>query len=58
MYYSKKECYDDVILSLSLGLLSEEDVEQLLRYYEETENYECCAGVKSAYKNYKYGNEE
>lgn len=55
MYYNKEECYKDIYLSLSLGLLSEEDVEDMLKYYEELEHYECCQGISQAYKDYKYG---
>lgn len=55
MYYSEEECYEDIYLSLSLGLLSYEDIMHLLRYYEDLEYYECCQGVKSAYNDYKNG---
>jgi|TARA_B100001057_G_scaffold499346_2_gene609640 hypothetical protein len=55
MYYSRNECYKDIYLSLSLGLLSEEDIKDLIKYYEELEHYECCEGITSAYKDHKYG---
>jgi len=58
MYYSKTECYSDIYLSLSLGLLSEEDVNDLLIYYEDLEFYECCDGIKTAYKHYINGNKK
>lgn len=55
MYYSKQECYEDVYLSLKLGMVSEEDIQDLLVYYEELEYYECCSGITTAYNDYKDG---
>jgi hypothetical protein len=52
-YYDKKECYEDVYLSLALGVLGKEDVEQLIQYYKELEHYECCAGIVQAHEDYK-----
>lgn len=53
MYFSKEECYEDVYLSLSLGLLGEEELRHLLRYYKDIEHYECCSGIAKAYKDFK-----
>lgn len=52
-YLDKGECYDDVLISLTVGVLAEEDIRHLLEFYKETENYECCAGVVEAYAEYK-----
>ena len=53
MYFSKEECYNETYLSLTLGVLAEEDVRHLMKFYEDTEHYECCAGIALAYKEYK-----
>lgn len=55
MYYSKEECYNEIYLSLTLGVLAEEDLRHLMSFYEDTEQYECCAGIAQAYKDYKQG---
>ena len=52
-YLDKDECYDDILISLTVGVLAEEDIRHLLNFYTETENYECCAGVVEAYAEYK-----
>jgi hypothetical protein len=38
-YLTKKECYDDVLKSLKLNIISYPDKELLLKYYEEDEDY-------------------
>lgn len=53
MYLDKQECFDDVLHSLRLGVLFEQDVRYLLEFYKETENYECCQGVVDAYVEFK-----
>lgn len=53
IYLDKQECYDDILISLTVGVLAEEDIHFLLEFYKETENYECCAGVVEAYAEYK-----
>jgi len=53
MYFSQEECYNDTYLSLCIGLLGEEEVHHLLRYYRDLEYYECCSGIAQAYKDYK-----
>ena len=58
MYLDKQECFDDVLHSLRLGVLFEEDVRYLLDFYRETENYECCQGVVDAYVEFKKEQDE
>lgn len=53
MYYTKKECYTDTLLSLKLGIINEEDLKDLLNYYRDNEHYECCSGLVEAYAQYK-----
>jgi len=53
MYLDKKECFDDILHSLRLGILHEADIRYLLDFYKETENYECCQGVVDAYVEFK-----
>ena len=53
MYLDKKECFDDILHSLRLGVLHEADIRYLLDFYKETENYECCQGVVDAYVEFK-----
>jgi len=53
MYYSKNECYEDTMVSLSTGIIQEEDVRHLLEYYKDIEFYECCQGLVEAFKDYK-----
>ena len=53
VYVSEQECYEDTYLSLTLGLLGEEEVRHLLSYYRDIEHYECCSGIAKAYKDYK-----
>jgi hypothetical protein len=53
IYLSKKECYNDVLLSLLIGTVEEADLRHLRNYYEETEHYECCQGIAEAYVKYK-----
>ena len=52
-YHTKKECYDDVLKSLKLNIISYPDKELLLKYYEEDEVYICCQGVLEAYNDYE-----
>lgn len=52
-YNTREECYNDVLLSLLLGTLEEQDVRHVRKYYEEIEHYECCQGVAEAYVKYK-----
>lgn len=53
LYYTKSECYTDTLLSLRLGIVSEEDLRYVLEYYKDIEHYECCAGVVGAYVEFK-----
>jgi len=53
IYTSKDECYNDIFISLSTGVLLEEDLAILRRHYEELEHYECCQGIAEAYKDYQ-----
>ena len=52
IYSSKEECYDDILLSLELGIIEESDVRHLLEFYKELEFYECCQGVVDAFVEY------
>jgi hypothetical protein len=52
IYSSKEECYDDILLSLELGIIEESDVRHLLEFYKELEFYECCQGVVDAFVAY------
>ena len=56
IYSSKEECYNDILLSLELGMIQETDVRHLLAYYKEMEFYECCQGVVDAFVQYKKNN--
>jgi len=58
IYLDKQECFDDILHSLRLGVLSEHDVKYLLEFYKETENYECCQGVIDAYAEFKREKDE
>jgi hypothetical protein len=53
IYTSKEECYSDILLSLTTGLILEEDLGTLRMYYEDIEHYECCQGIAEAYRDYK-----
>lgn len=53
MYYTKSECYTDTLLSLRLGIVTEEDLRYVIQYYKDIEYYECCAGVVKAYAEFK-----
>ena len=48
MYLDRQECFDDILHSLRLGVLSSSDVT-----YEDTENYECCQGLIDACEEFK-----
>jgi len=52
-YSSKKECYNDVLASLRLGILDKEEINHLLDYYRDIEHYECCQGIVDAYDSFK-----
>ena len=52
-YSSKEECYTDVYLSLTIGVLTEKDSEDLLHYYRDIEHYECCQGILEALKDFR-----
>lgn len=58
IYSSKEECYNDVLLSLELGLIQETDVRHLLEFYKEMEFYECCQGVVDAFVTYNENKNE
>jgi len=53
IYTDKDECYKDILISLTTGVLEEGDLGVLRKYYEEIEHYECCQGIAEAYKDYK-----
>jgi hypothetical protein len=53
IYIDKKECRDDILLSLLLGTLEEGDLRFLRAYYEELEHYECCQGIAEAFVEYQ-----
>tara|TARA_B110000977_G_C10683865_1_gene340668 strand:- start:85 stop:294 length:210 start_codon:yes stop_codon:yes gene_type:complete len=52
-YYSKTECYADVFMALTTGIVEETELYLLRQYYEDTEQYECCQGLVEAYIDYK-----
>ena len=53
IYTSKEECYQDILISLTTGLLVPTDLRLLKTFYEETEQYECCQGIIEAYYDYE-----
>ena len=53
IYASKDECYQDILISLTTGLLVPNDISLLRKFYEETEQYECCQGIIEAYIDYE-----
>ena len=53
IYTSKEECYQDILMSLSTGILVEQDIAMLKEFYQEIEHYECCQGIVEAYVDYK-----
>ena len=53
MYSTKDECYEDVFMCLTTGILQVEDLSVLRTFYEEIEHYECCQGIAEAYRDYK-----
>lgn len=53
IYTSKDECYQDVLISLTSGILLPEDIATLRRYYQDIEHYECCQGIVEAYYDYE-----
>lgn len=53
IYTSKDECYQDILMSLTTGLLVPTDISLLRQFYEETEQYECCQGIIEAYIDYE-----
>lgn len=52
IYTTKEECYKDVLTSLMVGMLQEDEVRHLKEFYEEIEHYECCQGIIEAYIEY------
>ena len=52
IYTSKKECYEDILVGLTSGVIAEEDVRHLKKFYEEIEHYECCQGIIEAFVDY------
>lgn len=52
-YLSKRECYADIFMSLSTGIIRESELYLLRQFYEDTEQYECCQGLVEAYIDYK-----
>jgi len=52
-YFSENECYADVFMALSTGIIEETELYLLRQYYEDTEQYECCQGLVQAYVDYK-----
>jgi hypothetical protein len=56
MFYKKEECYTDMYLSLTLGVIQEYDIALLVDYYKNLEHYECCQGIVEAYADYKKNN--
>ena len=53
IYTTKEECYEDVLISLTSGILLVEDLRFLQDHYEEIEHYECCQGIAEAYADYE-----
>ena len=52
IYTSKRECYEDILVGLTSGVIAEEDVRHLKKFYEEIEHYECCQGIIEAFVDY------
>jgi|14_taG_2_1085336.scaffolds.fasta_scaffold36700_2 hypothetical protein len=52
-YYTKEECFKDVLASLRANIIDEVELGMIMSYYEELEYYECCSGIKEAYEYYK-----
>jgi len=50
---NRKECYDDIIMSLIQGLLVKDDINVIIQHYEDLEQYECCQGILDAYNDYR-----
>jgi hypothetical protein len=57
-YLSKRECYTDIFMSLSTGIIGESELYLLRQFYEDTEQYECCQGLVEAYVDYKKEEQE
>lgn len=53
IYTSKDECYQDILISLTQGILEVQDLNDLRRFYEEIEHYECCQGIAEAFVDYE-----
>lgn len=53
IYADKDECYQDILISLTTGLLEPADISLLRTFYEETEQYECCQGIIEAFIDYE-----
>jgi len=53
IYTNKDECYQDVLISLTTGVIEEQDIAILREYYQDIEHYECCQGIIEAYVDYQ-----
>jgi hypothetical protein len=49
----KEDCREDVLLSLRDGALLLSEVQLLIQYFKDTEQYECIQGAMEAYNEYK-----
>ena len=57
-YYTKDECFRDVLASLRANIIDEMELYTIMSYYEELEYYECCSGIKEAYEYFKEEKDE
>ena len=57
-YYTKEECFKDVLASLRANIIDDVELDMIMDYYEELEYYECCSGIKQAYEYFKQENDE
>jgi len=58
LYYTKDECFRDVLASLRANIIDEMELDTIMSYYEELEYYECCSGIKEAYEYFKEEKDE
>lgn len=58
LYYTKDECFKDVLASLRANIIDEMELDTIMSYYEELEYYECCSGIKEAYEYFKEEKDE
>jgi hypothetical protein len=49
----KDDCREDVLFSLRDGALLLSEVQFLIQYFKDTEQYECIQGAMEAYNEYK-----